>query len=73
MTKILANAPPVSADLKELFDLPPCDLISVPGPSPLSVKLLRNGTLKVYEKYPHGMCVTHAEVVNADLLAYFSK
>ena len=27
----------------------------------LSAKLLKNGTLKVYEKFPHGMCTTHAE------------
>ena len=37
----------------------------------LSVKLLKNGTLKVYEKFPHGMCTTHADVINADLLAFF--
>ena len=36
----------------------------------LSVKLLKNGTLKVYEKFPHGMCTTHAEVINPDLLAF---
>src|SRR6185503_16840184 len=36
----------------------------------LSVKLLQQGTLKVYEGYPHGMCTTHAEVINADLLAF---
>jgi non-heme chloroperoxidase len=36
----------------------------------LSIKLLKNGTLKVYEKFPHGMCTTHAEIVNADLLAF---
>ena len=36
----------------------------------LSVKLLKHGTLKVYEKYPHGMCTTHADVINADLLAF---
>jgi non-heme chloroperoxidase len=36
----------------------------------LSVKLLKNGTLKVYEKFPHGMCTTHAERINADLLAF---
>lgn len=36
----------------------------------LSVKLLRKGKLKVYEKLPHGMCTTHAEVVNSDLLAF---
>jgi non-heme chloroperoxidase len=37
----------------------------------LSVKLLKQGTLKVYEKYPHGMCTAHADVINADLLAFF--
>jgi non-heme chloroperoxidase len=36
----------------------------------LSVKLLRNGSLKVYEKFPHGMCTTQADVVNPDLLAF---
>jgi len=36
----------------------------------LSVKLLKKGTLKVYEKYPHGMCSTHADRINADLLAF---
>ena len=36
----------------------------------LSVKLLQQGTLKVYEKLPHGMCTTHAEIVNPDLLAF---
>jgi fermentation-respiration switch protein FrsA (DUF1100 family) len=32
--------------------------------APLSAKLLKNGTLKVYEKLPHGMCTTHADVIN---------
>jgi len=41
--------------------------------APLSVKLFKNGTLKVYEKYPHGMCTTHADVINADLLAFLQK
>ena len=36
----------------------------------LSVELLKNGTLKVYKKFPHGMCTTHADVVNPDLLAF---
>ncbi|MBN9520020.1 alpha/beta hydrolase [bacterium] len=36
----------------------------------LSVKLLKNGTLKVYKGYPHGMCTTHADVINADLLDF---
>jgi non-heme chloroperoxidase len=36
----------------------------------LGIKLLEKGTLKVYEKLPHGMCTTHADVVNTDLLAF---
>jgi non-heme chloroperoxidase len=35
-----------------------------------SAKLLRNGTLKVYPKLPHGMCTTHADVIDADLLRF---
>jgi len=37
---------------------------------PLSSKLLKNGTLKTYKGYPHGMPTTHADVINADLLAF---
>ncbi|MGK9236087.1 alpha/beta hydrolase [Inquilinus limosus] len=36
----------------------------------LSVKLLKQGTLKVYKGLPHGMCTTHADVINPDLLAF---
>ncbi|WP_399894743.1 alpha/beta fold hydrolase [Streptomyces sp. BBFR51] len=38
--------------------------------APLSVELLKNGTLKSYEGLPHGMLSTHPEVVNPDLLAF---
>jgi non-heme chloroperoxidase len=37
---------------------------------PLSAKLLRNSTLKIYKGYPHGMPTTHAEQIDADLLAF---
>jgi non-heme chloroperoxidase len=37
---------------------------------PLSAKLLKNGTLKTYENYPHGMPTTEAPTINADLLAF---
>ncbi|WP_105435710.1 alpha/beta fold hydrolase [Neorhizobium tomejilense] len=37
----------------------------------LAVKLLKNGALKVYEGFPHGMATTHADVINADLLTFF--
>src|SRR5438445_11397266 len=38
---------------------------------PLSAKLLKKGTLKTYKDLPHGMITTHADVINADLLAFF--
>jgi non-heme chloroperoxidase len=38
--------------------------------APLSAKLLKNGTLKTYKGFPHGMPTTHADVINADLLAF---
>jgi non-heme chloroperoxidase len=37
---------------------------------PLSAKLLKNGTLKTYKGFPHGMITTEAETINADLLAF---
>ena len=36
----------------------------------LSAKLVKQPTLKVYKGYPHGMATTHADVINADLLAF---
>ena len=36
----------------------------------LSVKLLQNGSLKVYEGYSHGMLTVNADVLNPDLLAF---
>jgi non-heme chloroperoxidase len=37
---------------------------------PLAAKLLKHGTLKVYKDLPHGMPATHADIINADLLAF---
>jgi non-heme chloroperoxidase len=36
----------------------------------LSSKLVKNSTLKIYPGASHGMCTTHADQVNADLLAF---
>jgi non-heme chloroperoxidase len=38
--------------------------------APLSVKLLKNGTLKTYAGFPHGMPTTNAAEINADILAF---
>jgi len=45
-------------------------IVPIDDASRLSVKLLKNGTLKVYAGFPHGMLTTHAEVLNPDLLAF---
>jgi non-heme chloroperoxidase len=38
--------------------------------APLAVELLRNGRLITYKDLPHGLCQTHPEIVNADVLAF---
>jgi non-heme chloroperoxidase len=40
---------------------------------PLSAKLVKNATLKTYKGFPHGMCTTQADVINADLLAFIKQ
>ena len=36
----------------------------------LTATLVKHATLKVYRGFPHGMCTTHAEVINADILKF---
>ena len=36
----------------------------------LTAKLVKEATLKVYSGAPHGLCSTHKNQVNADLLAF---
>ena len=48
-------------------------IVPIADSAPLSAKLLEKGTLEVYEKFPHGMCTTHADVVNAELLAFIKS
>jgi len=45
-------------------------IVPVADSAPLSAKLVKNSTLKIYKNFPHGMCTTHADVVNPDLLAF---
>jgi non-heme chloroperoxidase len=48
-------------------------VVPVADSAPLSAKLLKKSTLKVYPKFPHGMCTTHADIINADLLAFVQR
>ena len=45
-------------------------IVPIAASALLSIKLLRDGTLKTYPGYPHGMATTHADVINRDLLAF---
>jgi len=46
-------------------------IVPIVAAGPLSAKLLKNSTLKVYPGFPHGMPATNADQINADLLAFF--
>ena len=66
----------LTEDLK--FDVPTLvlhgaddQIVPINASAMLSSKLIRNATLKVYKDAPHGMCTTHKDQVNADLLAFF--
>jgi len=39
----------------------------------LAAKLVKNGALKVYPGLPHGMCTTHPDLINPDLLRFFKS
>lgn len=48
-------------------------IVPIVASGPLSAKLLKNSTLKVYPGFPHGMPATNADQINADLLAFFQR
>ena len=47
-------------------------IVPVANSAPLSAKLLKRSTLKTYEKLPHGMCTTHADLINGELLSFLT-
>jgi non-heme chloroperoxidase len=63
-------------DLKK-FDVPTLilhgdddQIVPIGASAMLSSKLVKGATLKVYPGFGHGMCTTHKDVINADLLAF---
>ena len=47
-------------------------IVPVADAAPLSAKLLRHATLKTYRDLPHGFITTHADLVQAELLAFMT-
>ena len=45
-------------------------VVPIDASARLSVDLLKNGTLKTYPGFSHGMLTVNADVLNADLLAF---
>ena len=65
------------ADLKK-FDVPTLilhgdddQIVPIGASALLSSKMVKGSTLKIYPGAPHGMCSTHKDQINADLLAFF--
>jgi len=63
-------------DLKK-FDVPTLilhgdddQIVPIQAAALLSSKIVKGSILKVYPGYPHGMCQTHKDDINADLLAF---
>jgi non-heme chloroperoxidase len=63
-------------DLKK-FDVPTLilhgdddQIVPIAAAGPMSAKIVKNATLKVYPGYPHGMPTTHADQINADLFEF---
>ena len=48
-------------------------IVPIADSAMLAIKLVKHGTLKIYKGLPHGMCTTHPEVINADLLEFIKS
>jgi non-heme chloroperoxidase len=66
-------------DLKR-FDVPTLilhgdadQIVPIKAAALLSSKLIKGATLKVYPGLPHGMCSTHKEQINTDLLGFLKQ
>src|SRR5216683_1932428 len=66
----------LTEDLKK-FDVPTLilhgdddQIVPIADSALLSVKIVKGAILKVYEGAPHGMCTTHKNLVNEDLLGF---
>ena len=45
-------------------------IVPIDDSARLSAKIVKDSLLKVYEGAPHGLCTTHKERVNGDLLSF---
>jgi non-heme chloroperoxidase len=45
-------------------------IVPIGASAPMSAKLLKKSTLRIYQGLGHGMCTVNPDVINADLLAF---
>jgi non-heme chloroperoxidase len=48
-------------------------IVPIGAAAMLSSKIVRGATLKIYQGLPHGMCSTHKDQINADLLDFIES
>ncbi len=48
-------------------------IVPIGNSAPLTAGIVKGSTLKIYPGAPHGICSTHKEQVNKDLLAFFKS
>jgi non-heme chloroperoxidase len=48
-------------------------IVPIADSAMLMVKLVKSATLKVYPGAPHGLCSTHKNQLNTDLLAFLRE
>ena len=48
-------------------------IVPIADSAMLSAKIIKKATLKIYKAAPHGMCTTHKQQINEDLLAFFEE
>jgi non-heme chloroperoxidase len=68
----------LTEDLQK-FDIPTLilhgdddQIVPIGASAMLSSKLIKHAVLKVYKGAPHGLCSTHKDQVNADLLTFIT-
>jgi non-heme chloroperoxidase len=47
-------------------------IVPIADSGTLAAKVVRNAVLKVYPGFPHGMPISHADVINSDLLEFIN-
>ena len=71
---------PISLKILKKMDMPTLfihgdddQIVPYKDASELAVKIVKQGKLKIYRGAPHGLCSTHKNKVNEDLLAFFKE